>query len=281
MSQDLKTFRKTKDYLVCVDSDGCTMDTMDVKHFECFGPCMVREWHLEPWAMPILSRWNDINLYTVTRGINRFKGLALALEEINTTYCVIEDLSTLSMWVNTSPELSNAALKRELAAQPHSVSLRKAFNWSEAVNAAITALPGDTKRPFPLAKEALAYAHERADVAIVSSANLDAVLEEWAQHGLLPHTDIVLAQNAGSKAYCIAELLKKGYAPNKVLMCGDAPGDRAAASQNGVCYYPILVRAERESWDEFIHTAFDRLVSGTYAGDYQEYKLTEFLNNLT
>ena len=24
---------KKKEYLVCVDSDGCAMDTMDVKHF--------------------------------------------------------------------------------------------------------------------------------------------------------------------------------------------------------------------------------------------------------
>ena len=42
-----KIFKKKKDFLVCVDSDGCAMDTMDVKHKECFGPCLVREWKLE------------------------------------------------------------------------------------------------------------------------------------------------------------------------------------------------------------------------------------------
>ena len=75
----LQAFAKQKDYLICVDSDGCAMDTMDIKHFRCFGPCMVEEWGLEEWATPILNRWNAINLYSGTRGINRFKGLAMAL----------------------------------------------------------------------------------------------------------------------------------------------------------------------------------------------------------
>ncbi len=81
-----------------------------------------------------------------------------------------------------------------------------------------------------MAKEGLAYAHERADVAIVSSANLDAVLEEWEKHGLLQHIDIILAQNAGSKAFCIGKLVKKGYDKNNILMCADdACGHTASA----------------------------------------------------
>ena len=33
----LSEYKKKKDFLICVDSDGCAMDTMDVKHFLCFG----------------------------------------------------------------------------------------------------------------------------------------------------------------------------------------------------------------------------------------------------
>ncbi|MBP3648602.1 MAG: HAD family hydrolase [Clostridia bacterium] len=279
MAKDLTQYQKKHDYLICVDSDGCAMDTMDVKHFRCFGPCMVEEWSLQAWAEPILARWNDINLYTMTRGINRFKGLAMALKEINEQYTPVEDIDVLVRWAEESPELSNDALARAIEAQP-SIALRKALSWSKAVNASITALPDDVKLPFPLAKEALAFAHERADVAIVSSANLGAVLEEWEMHGLLPHTDIVLAQDAGSKAHCIAELLKKGYDSAKVLMCGDAPGDLAAAEKNGVGYYPILVRREKESWQQFMDEGFQHLLDGSYAGAYQEMKKTEFLKNL-
>ncbi|MBQ7868464.1 MAG: HAD family hydrolase [Clostridia bacterium] len=280
MVNDLTSFKPQKDFLICVDSDGCAMDTMDIKHIRCFGPCMVKEWTLEKWSDEILARWNAINLYTMTRGINRFKALAMALTEIHDKYCTIEDIADLVQWAETSDELSNAALERTIGLQLKSVSLRKALAWSVDVNKCINKLPDECKVPFDLAKEALAFAHERADVAIVSSANLDAVLEEWERFGLLEHTDIVLAQNAGSKAFCIGELLKKGYACSNVVMCGDAPGDLQAAEKNGVFYYPILVKHEKESWQEFISEGFERLVSQQYAGEYAALKRKQFLFNL-
>ena len=277
----LSNYKKQKEWLICVDSDGCAMDTMDIKHFRCFGPCMVDEWGLDEWRDNILDRWNEVNLYTMTRGINRFKGLALALAEINEKYHPIEDVEDIIFWAENSPELSNGALERAIDGKLESRSLPKALAWSVAVNKSITELPEENVKPFPLAREALEFAHGRADVAIVSSANLGAVMEEWTKHGLLPHTDIVLAQNAGSKAACIAALLEKGYDPRNVLMCGDAPGDLAAAEKNGVYFFPILVRHERESWQEFMDVAFDKLLTGYYGGDYQKAKKDAFVANLS
>ena len=86
MRTNLNEFQKQKELLICIDSDGCAMDTMDIKHIRCFGPCMVEEWGLSAWEAPILDRWNAINLYTMTRGINRFQGLAKALTEIEDCY---------------------------------------------------------------------------------------------------------------------------------------------------------------------------------------------------
>lgn len=271
---------KKRDFLVCVDSDGCAMDTMNIKHFRCFGPCMVDEWGLQEWSDEILERWNVINLFSMTRGVNRFKGLAMILSEINEKYCAIEGIDKLITWAETSPELSNSALEAAIARDEDAVALKKALSWSIAVNTSIKALPEEEIKPFPLAREALEFAHARADVAIVSSANLGAVLEEWEKHSLLPHTDIVMAQNSGSKAACIASLLEKGYCRSNVVMCGDAPGDLAAAEKNGVLYFPILVGREEESWREFIHLALDKLISGSYAGKYQAQKREEFLENL-
>ncbi|HBA97047.1 MAG TPA: phosphoglycolate phosphatase [Lachnospiraceae bacterium] len=275
----LSDYKKRKDFLVCVDSDGCAMDTMDIKHIRCFGPCMVEEWGLSQWKDEILKRWNEINLYTMTRGINRFKGLSIALQEISEKYIPVEDLDILTEWVKNSKELSNDALQRTID-EKESICLKKALSWSKAVNSSINKLPEEEKVPFEGVKEALAYAHETADVAIVSSANLDAVLEEWERFGLIPYTDIVLAQDAGSKAFCIGELLKAGYEKNNVVMCGDAPGDLDAARKNGVFYYPILVRKEKESWTGFMDEGFSRLKAGTYKGEYQEKKIQEFLVNL-
>ena len=276
------SFAKKHDYLVCVDSDGCVMDTMNCKHFHCFGPCMVTEWGLEQWKDEILERWNVINLFSMTRGINRFKGLAMALGEINEKYTKIVGIEALQHWADTAPALSNdgaAKAAAEAADEDARLVLTKALNWSKAVNAAIVELDEALKVPYDGAKDGLAAAHAFADVAMVSSANRDAVEEEWGKFGLLEHTDIVLAQDVGSKAACIKEMLKFGYDPKKVVMVGDAPGDCDAAEKNGVHYYPILVNHEKESWDEAIAVAFGKLQSGDYA-DYGAEKKKAFLENL-
>lgn len=279
MSVSLTDFQKKKEILFCIDSDGCAMDTMDIKHIRCFGPCMVEEWGLEQWEEAILKRWNDINLYTMTRGINRFKGLAMALKEIDVTYCRIEGIAELETWVESSPELSNPALERAIT-EKESLVLKKALSWSKKVNAGINELSFEEKKPFEGVKEALEYAHRFGDVAIVSSANRQAVVEEWELYHLLEHVDIILPQDVGSKAYCIQELLKKGYDKSKVLMVGDAPGDKDAAKKNDVYYYPILVRHEKDSWKEFVDVAVAKLLDGSYGGTYQAQKETEFLENL-
>lgn len=279
MGVSLENFVKKKEFLICVDSDGCAMDTMDIKHIRCFGPCMVEEWGLDPWRDEILARWNEINLYTMTRGINRFKGLAVMLREVSEKYTPIEDVDVLEKWVAKSNELSNGAVKKAIE-ETGSICLKKALAWSISVNENIQKIPFEDKKPFEGVKEALCYAHERADVAIVSSANLQAVLEEWELYGLLDHVDIVLSQNVGSKAFCIQEMLKKGYEKDKTMMTGDAVGDYEAAKKNGVYYYPILVRHENESWKEFAGEAVDHLMEGSYGGAYQEKKIREFLENL-
>ena len=276
------SFERKHDYLVCVDSDGCVMDTMNCKHFHCFGPCMVTEWGLEEWKEEILDRWNVINLFSMTRGINRFKGLAMALKEIDSKYKKITGVDALVNWANTAPALSNDAVSKAAAdAADHDEKriLSKALSWSKAVNAAIVALDESLKVPYAGAKEGLAAAHLFADVAMVSSANRDAVEEEWGKFGLLAHTDIVLAQDVGSKAACIAAMLKFGYDPEKVMMVGDAPGDCDAAEKNGVHYYPILVNREKKSWEEAVSVAFGKLQDGQYA-PYGAEKKQEFLKNL-
>ncbi len=279
MSVNLENYKKNKEFLICVDSDGCAMDTMDIKHIRCFGPCMVNEWGLSEWEAPILTRWNDINLYTMTRGINRFKGLAMILREIDGTYTKIEDVDVLEKWVAESDELSNGALELAIV-EKGSSCLKLALSWSKQVYESINALPFDVKKPFEGVKEGLAYAHQFADVAIVSSANLQAVEEEWELYGLLDYVDIIMAQNEGSKAFCIQELLKKGYDKKNVFMAGDAVGDYEAAKKNDVYYYPILVRHEKESWTEFRETAVSKLVEGNFGGAYQQEKLDAFMNNL-
>ena len=282
MSTIFDSFERKHDFLICVDSDGCAMDTMDIKHFRCFGPCMIEVWGLHAHEQELLARWNEVNLYTMTRGINRFKGLAIALKEAEETYddVQIDDLETFLRWTETTKELSNRAIE-EVLAQKESKSLRMALEWSERVNVAIKNLPEEENLPFEGAKAGLAAAHAAADVAIVSSANAGAVREEWTRHNLIEHTDIMLAQDAGTKAYCIGQLLQKGYEKAHVLMIGDAPGDQKAAEDNGVLYYPILVKKEKSSWERFLSEGLEKFLSGTYSGKYQEERINECQKNLS
>lgn len=280
MKMTIHEFQKSKDFLICVDSDGCAMDTMDIKHVKCFGPCIIDQWNLAPYREELLRRWNEINLYTMTRGINRFKGLCKMLQEVNTAYTRIEHIEDLVQWTETAGELSGPSLAIAIK-ENGSPILKKAYAWSNAVNQAITRLPSEQIRPFPGVAQALQAAHQRTDVAIVSSANQKAVEDEWTGHGLIGYADLVLAQDAGTKAHCIKELVQKGYPPEKVLMIGDAPGDAAAALDNNVLYFPILVGQEQKSWDTFLHTALPKFLEGSYPGIYQQSLLKTFYDHLS
>lgn len=278
----LEKFKKKKDFLICIDSDGCAMDTMDIKHIKCFGPCMINQWNLEKWKSPILKRWNEVNLYTLTRGINRFKGLALALEEINERYIPVEGLNEFIGWTHSTKELSNESLEGQIKIQKQNITcLKKALDWSRAVNASINELKYEEKLTFDGVYIGIKEAKKFADVAIVSSANEQAVLEEWKKHGLLDNVDIVLTQNTGSKAYCISRLVEKGYDRNNVLMVGDAVGDLDSAKSNNILYYLILVKKENQSWSRFTNETLELFISNAYKGKYEEKVIKEFKENLS
>lgn len=278
MVTDLAAFAKQHDWLVCVDSDGCAMDTMNCKHLQCFGPCMIEEFDLNARREAWLARWNEINLYSMTRGINRFKALAQILTETDADGQKIDDIQSFSSWTDTAPELSEKAVEA-MYVQTGKPIFAKALAWSRAVNRAIAALPKAQVAAFPGAAQALAAAHIGADVAVVTSANREAVAEEWTRCGLADSVDVILCQDVGSKKACIAALMQKGYAADHILMVGDAPGDRKAAFDNGVYFYPILVNHEAESWQIFASAACPAFLSGRY-GEKQALYSTRFEENL-
>ena len=95
---DIENFTPQKRLLLCVDSDGCVIDSMNVKHKLCFGPLLIKEWHLEEYREEILALWENFNLYSETRGTNRFRSLALVLKEVNANYRPILGIGNLLHW---------------------------------------------------------------------------------------------------------------------------------------------------------------------------------------
>ncbi len=269
-------FKKKHEHIVCIDSDGCAMDTMNIKHFRCFGPCMIKEWGLEKWEKEILEKWNEINLFSMTRGINRFKGLTLCLLYVDEKFVKIEGVKALKTWSDDAPELSNDAISKMLSVSP---IFDKALNWSKSVNEAISELPEEEIKPFDGVKEAFDAIYGKCDIAVVSSANPEAVRAEWDRFGLLEMVDIVCTQEMGSKSACLGMIKDMGYDSRHILMVGDAPGDLQAAGENGVFFYPILVQKEAQSWKEFSEHALARFVSDTY-DDYGVQMINNFKNNL-
>lgn len=48
--------RKAEQKIVCIDSDGTALDTMNSKHIRCFGPCFVEAFGLQAHREELLRR---------------------------------------------------------------------------------------------------------------------------------------------------------------------------------------------------------------------------------
>lgn len=278
MKEDVNEFRKTRDFLICIDSDGCVMDTMDVKHMRCFGPCLVYEWDLGEYRDEIIRLWRKVNLLSASRGVNRFQGLAQVMKNINENYTRVEGLDGYLEWVESAQELSDKSLEGALA-EKKNIFMKKALDWSRLVNQSMAMVSDTKKPPFEGTEAALRMAREQADIVILTAANRQEINKEWEVFELAQYTDLLMSQDNGKKEECLKKLLEKGYEKDHVLMVGDAPGDLAAGQAAGVLFYPILAYQERESWEKFSQ-ALDRFIKGEYAGTYQEERIKEFKENL-
>lgn len=261
---NLESLVKKHDYLICLDSDGCAIDGMTVKHEKCFGPALIEVFGLKKHRLAMLEHWNHVNLYAMTRGINRFLGLIDALQYAEQMGDLGLDLLPLKNWSAQTNELSNASLQREIE-KCNAPVLAMALRWSMRVNELIKSLHSHEKPAFHGVLESLRTAQKSADIAVVSAANYAAVEEEWAYNSLLESVDILMTQEHGSKRACIEKLMALGYDVNHAIMLGDAPGDFDAAKANGCAFYPIVAGAEEESWKRFREEALPEFLNGRYS----------------
>ncbi|MBO1221046.1 HAD hydrolase-like protein [Staphylococcus nepalensis] len=276
MIDSLPNYQPKFKKLICVDSDGCAIDSMTIKHERAFGPALVAEWQLENIHSELLKRWNDLNLYEITRGINRFRGLERMLSELVEQGINIEGYKDIKHWVQTTHAFSNPALEEAIQANPNQIGLKKALSWSHNVNAIIKTLP--SIGPFKYVQESLQSASTFADIAIVSSANLSAVEYEWETYKLTPYLSGMFAQEAGTKEYCLAQL-KQHYNLEDIIMLGDAKGDLEAAQSHNMYFYPILAGHENQSWLDFNNKYLKLFKEGKFNQEIQEALKDLFFNN--
>jgi phosphoglycolate phosphatase-like HAD superfamily hydrolase len=266
------------DYLVGIDSDGCAFDTMEVKHKECFIPNTINSYDLQGVSKYAREAAEFVNLYSKSRGINRFPALIETLEwlgrrpEVRNRGVRVAVPAALRTWVQTETKLANPALKAAVD-RTSDADLRRALEWSQAVNAAVERVVRNVP-PFPFVRESLEKLRSRADLVVASATPTEALKREWAEHRIDGFVAAICGQEVGTKREILS--LARNYPAGRVLMVGDAPGDYAAAQANVALFYPINPGAEDASWERFFREAIDRFFAGTFAGAYQAELLAEF-----
>ncbi|MEG1524346.1 MAG: HAD family hydrolase [Clostridia bacterium] len=272
-----RAFEAKHSFLVCIDSDGCAFDTMEIKHKECFCPATIDVWGLQAISRYAREACEYVNLYSKSRGCSRFHAILQELDllserpEVKARNFQMPDYTPLRHWVETAPILNNAALE-QLTDDP---VLARTLKWSLDMNQRVAKMVHGIP-PFPYVRECLEKLSQVADIVIVSATPREALLHEWHEHRLDTYVAYLGAQENGSKKEIIASSVKDAYDLKHVLMLGDAPGDQQAAAANGILFYPIRPNDEVRSWDEFYHTGIDQFLNGNYAGAEMERQTARF-----
>ncbi len=278
-AQVLRDFKPAKEFFVGIDSDGCIFDSMEIKHKECFAPMFIKHFHLQPVSKYARECWEFVNLYSKDRGANRFPALAKAVRFLGARPPVqargvkMPDLAALDEWLQRETKLGNATLNAEVARG--NTGLAQVKTWSDAVNRAVEDIVHGVP-PFPLVRECLAAVNEKADAMCISQTPADALKREWSEHGIDGFVKIIAGQEMGTKTEHIKFAAASKYAPEKILMIGDAPGDFKAAKGNGALFFPINPGREEASWERLKGEALERFFAGTYAGAYEAGLVREF-----
>lgn len=279
-SNPLETLSKKHEFLVAIDSDGCAFDSMEIKHKECFIPTFIKHMGLQAVSKYAREACEFVNLYSKDRGANRFPAYLKALDflaerpEAQSRGARIPKLQGVRDWVKRESKLGTKTIIPE-AEKTGDPDLQLAARWSQDVDDTVKAIVHGVP-PFPLLRESLEKVLPQADIIVCSATPNAALQKEWEEHDIAKYVGAICGQEVGSKKEILAAAIAKGWSPDKIVMIGDAPGDKAAALANKCRYYPINPGAEEQSWDRFYREAIDRFFAGKFAGDYEGELIAEF-----
>ena len=223
MGDVLTDMKRTKDYLVCIDSDGCLLDNMELKHKECFCPAVVNVWNLQGASKYVREVHEWVNLYSRSRGWNRFPAVVRTLElsyarsELKERGYIMPNLKPLKMWIEETPVLSAVAIDEYARKCPDcDPLLLQAAQWSREVDANIAHIVRNIL-PFPGVREAVLKLREFADVVVVSATPHDSLVRELTAVGIAPLMTAIAGQELGTKSQSIRKAMSHGYAADHVL----------------------------------------------------------------
>jgi phosphoglycolate phosphatase-like HAD superfamily hydrolase len=278
--EQLLSFKPEKEFFIGIDSDGCAFDTMEIKQKECFCPNFIKYFRLQPVSKYARETWEFVNLYSTTRGCNRFLAVCETLKllasrpEINARNFTVPSFDPLLDWTRKETKLGNPALKR-YAAEVNDPFINLALEWSLKVNEDIEKMVYGIS-PFPFVKECLEKAKSGADAMVVSQTPYEALKREWEENRIDGYVKMIAGQEHGTKTEHLKYAAGGKYPKDNILMIGDANGDLKAARSNGVLFFPVTPGNEEASWEKLYREGLGKFFSGTYKGSYEEGLIREF-----
>ena len=287
--QQLRKFKRTKDFLIAIDTDGCVTDNMNGKQMLIFHPQFMEFYQLcgiESYFREVAEYYN---LFSVDRGCNRFIAIQLTLTALQNRTDVqqvlreghtkLPNIKPLNQYIAYSKEnklgLGNPSLEEFLNQNPLDLSLYKLLGWSEAVNRMFPHISAKIP-PFNKVKECLELMAQDADILIVSKTPYSDLANYWEAQGIAQYVQIISGQEMGSKGHHIEAAKKAGnYDDDQVLMIGDGGGDLKAVKVNKGLFYPTAPGVEQKAWDNFPQ-AFQRFIKREYKGEFEDNLLQAF-----
>ncbi len=262
------TITPKHDFLVGIDSDGCVFDSMELKHKECFVPNFINHYGLQGVSKYAREAAEFVNLYSKSRGANRFPALIEQLNwlrerpEVKARNIDVAHPKGLIAWMERETKLGNPTLEKAVA-ETDDPDLKVALAWSIAVNKSIAEMVRCVP-PFPHVRECLERFATRADMIVCSQTPNAALEAEWEEHDLAKYVAAICGQEVGSKKESLTNAKK--YAANHTLMIGDAPGDYKAAVANDCLFFPINPGVEEACWRRLYDEGIARFFEGSFAG---------------
>ena len=277
---DLINFKPKHKTFVGIDSDGCVFDTMEIKQKQCFHTVIVSHWHFEKIEKYVREAAEFANLYSKWRGTNRFVAILKMFDllyerpEVKKSGVPLPKLPDTRKWVASTSALGNPELEKAVK-ETGSEELKDMLKWSKDVNTLIAKTVKNVP-PFKFVRESFDKILKNSDAICVSQTPTEALVREWEEHHITKYVSVIAGQELGTKTEHIAMASKGKYPPDKILMMGDAPGDRKAAKGNNALFFPINPGREEVSWERFYKEGYDKFLAGTFAGRYEEKLIAEF-----
>ncbi len=287
--QQIRNFKRTKDFLVAIDTDGCVTNNMNGKQMVIFHPQYMEFynlWDIESYFREIAEYYN---LFSIHRGCNRFLAIQYTLNSLyerkdvqkiikeKNIHLPLRELldDYVEFCVEYNFGLGNPTLEKFIELHPLDFELYKLLGWSEAVNRVFPFINPKIP-PFSNVKDSLMLMNKYADVVVVSQTPYNDLVSYWEARKLSPYISVIASQEMGTKMHHI-EVIKNvcDYDDEKILMLGDGDNDLKAVQKSNGLFYPISPGLEDESWNK-LPEYFKIFMEGKYKGEIEEKLLADF-----